>query len=49
MARLDSEEVSQPPVTREVAASHGLSQEEYEKIRQLLGGSPTSPRSASSP
>ncbi|MFQ5851765.1 MAG: phosphoribosylformylglycinamidine synthase subunit PurL [Candidatus Binatia bacterium] len=40
MARLSAREFSQPPITPEVVASHGLTEEEYDKILGILGREP---------
>jgi len=37
---LDQSVSKQPPVTAELAASHGLTPDEYQKITQILGREP---------
>lgn len=40
MARLSGKPLSQPEVTRELISSHGLTDEEYERVVRLLGREP---------
>jgi hypothetical protein len=40
--------MSEPAITPELVAKHGLTPEEFERIKTILGGSRTSPNSASS-
>ena len=41
MERLSTTEISQPAITPDVVASHGLTEEEYRKVLAILGREPT--------